>query len=394
MSDSRPMPRFPTRDGFVSVATRKQLEQIPAWRQAFARQRKDRRYYEIVEDTILQGFEYRYFVLEDGSGDVRAVQPFFLLRQDILQGSGPRVLKIVNGIRRTLPWFLTLRTLMVGCAAGEGHLDHASDEQAAWVAERLHDVLRTYAKRARVSMIVLKEFPAAYREPMQTFASNGYARVPSLPSVKIHLPFTDFEQYMTQALSKATRKDLRRKFRNAQDARISVEVLTDVTPVIDEVYPLYLQVFERSTLHFEKLTKEYFCRLGREMPDKARFFIWRKEGKAIAFSACLVNGDEIHDEYVGLDYSVALELNLYFYTLRDILQWAMTSGYKWYCSSGQGYEPKLRLKAQLVPLDLYVSHTWPVANMIMRRILPLLEPTRSEKTLSEFPNFGEIWGRS
>ena len=106
-----------------------------------------------------------------------------------------------------------------------------------------------------------------------------------------------------------------------------------------------------------------------------------------------MNGDEIHDEYVGLDYSVALELNLYFYTLRDILQWAMKSGYKWYCSSGKGYEPKLRLKAQLVPLDLYVSHTWPVANMIMRRVLPLLEPTRSEKTLAEFPNFGEIWGR-
>ncbi|HSZ58132.1 MAG TPA: GNAT family N-acetyltransferase [Tepidisphaeraceae bacterium] len=392
MNDSHPIPRLPTSDGFVSVAPREQLQQIPAWRQAFANQRKDRRYYEIVEDTIVQGFEYRYFVLEDKAGQVRAVQPFFLLRQDILQGAGPRVLKIVNGIRKKLPWFLTLRTLMVGCAAGEGHLDHASDEQAQWVAAQLHEALGRYARQARVSMIVLKEFPAAYREPMQAFAGNGYTRVPSLPSVKIHLPFEDFEQYMTQALSKATRKDLRRKFRDADDAGISMEVLTDVTGVIDELYPLYLQVFEKSKLQFEKLTKEFFCRLGKEMPDKARFFVWRKDGRAIAFSACLLNGDELHDEYVGLDYSVALELHLYFYTLRDILQWAMKNGCKWYCSSGQGYEPKLRLKARLVPLDLYVSHTWPLANLVLRKVLPLIEPTRNDKTIAEFPNSSEIWG--
>ena len=387
-----PTPRFPTRDGSVCVATRQQLEKIPAWRKAFANQRKDRRYYEIVEDTIIQGFEYRYFVLEDKSGQVRAVQPFFVLRQDILQGSGPRVLKIVNGIRRKIPSFLTLRTLMVGCAAGEGHVDHASDEEAQWVADQLHQALGRYARAARVSMVVLKEFPAAYRESMRTFASNGYTRVPSLPSVKIHLPFADFEQYMSQALSKATRKDLRRKFRDTQDAGISMQVLTDVSDVIDELYPLYLQVFEKSKLHFEKLTKEFFCRLGREMPDKAKFFVWRKDGRAIAFSTCLLIGDELHDEYVGLDYAVALELHLYFYTLRDILQWAMKNGYKWYCSSAQGYEPKLRLKAQLVPLDLYVSHTWPVANLILRKVLPLIEPTRNHKTIAEFPNSSEIWG--
>ena len=394
MDDSGPTSRFATTDGFVSVATRADLEHVPAWRQAFANQRKDRRYYEIVEDTIVQGFEYRYFVLEDKTGAVRAVQPFFVLRQDVLQGSGPRLLRFVNRIRKTFPRFLTLRTLMVGCAAGEGHLDHSSDEHAQWVAARLHEVLRRYSRQARVSMIVLKEFPAAYREPLGRFATNGYTRVPSLPSVKIHIPFENFDQYMAQALSKATRKDLRRKFRDTQGAGISLEVLNDVTPFIDELYPLYLQVFERSGLQFEKLTKAYFCRLGQEMPDKARFFVWRKGGRAVAFSVCLVDGDELHDEYVGLDYSVALDLHLYFYTLRDILQWAMQNGYKWYGSSGQGYEPKLRLKAQLAPLDLYVSHTWLGANLILRRVLPLIEPTRTEKTLNEFPNFADLWGRA
>ena len=161
---------------------------------------------------------------------------------------------------------------------------------------------------------------------------------------------------------------------------------------MDEVYPLYLQVYQKSPLQFEKLTKDYLRRLGREMPDKARFFLWRQNGKAVAFSVCLVNGDTLYDEYLGLDYAVALDLHLYFYTLRNIVSWAMAHGYKWYCSSALNYDPKLHLKCELVPLDLYVAHTSAVANFFLRRILPLLEPTRNDKTLSKFPNFAAVWG--
>ena len=198
---------------------------------------------------------------------------------------------------------------------------------------------------------------------------------------------------MSTALSKATRKDLRRKFRDAEASDpIELQVVTDVTPYVDEVYPLYLNVYGRSPLQFEKLTKDYMCRVGREMPDKTRFFIWRQEGRAIAFSLCMLHGDSIYDEYLGLDYDVALKLHLYFYTLRDIVEWAMKQGIKWYCSSALNYDPKRRLKCELMPLDLYVTHTSPLANFVLRRVLPWLEPTRNDKTLREFPNYDALWG--
>jgi hypothetical protein len=75
-----------TADATVRVCTRPELAQIEGWREAFSHQRKDRRYYEIVEDTIRQGFDYRYFVLHDEQGRVRAVQPFFVHDQDLLAG--------------------------------------------------------------------------------------------------------------------------------------------------------------------------------------------------------------------------------------------------------------------------------------------------------------------
>lgn len=381
-----------TADATVRVCTRAELAQIEGWREAFSHQRKDRRYYEIVEDTIRQGFDYRYFVLHDEQGRVRAVQPFFVHDQDLLGGT-PTVQRIVSPVRRVLPRFATMRTLMVGCAAGEGHLDDADGTRAAWIGRTLHAALKKYAKQVKASLVVLKEFPAVYRPALQCLSSNGYTRVPSLPSTRLHLPYSSFEEYLNKALSKATRKDLRRKFRDAEQGEpIVMQVAEDITPYVDEVYPLYLQVYERSKLHFEKLTKEYLCRLGREMPDKVRFFIWRRGGMAVAFSLCMLKEDELHDEYVGMDYSVALDLHLYFYTLRDLLEWAMANGYKWYCSTALNYDPKLRLKSELAPLDLYVSHTSPVINFFMRRALPWLEPTRGDPTLAKFPNYAELWG--
>jgi predicted N-acyltransferase len=163
-----------------------------------------------------------------------------------------------------------------------------------------------------------------------------------------------------------------------------------VTPVIEELYPLYLQVHARSKLHFEKLTPEYLCRLGREMPERTRFFVWRQEGKAIAFSLCLVHDGTIYDDYLGLDYRVALDLHLYFYTLRDIITWALTQGLHSYCSTPLNYDPKLHLGCELVPLDLYVMHTATLLNPIFRRALRFLEPTRHDPVLKQFPNAHEL----
>ena len=211
-----------------------------------------------------------------------------------------------------------------------------------------------------------------------------------MPMTRLSLHYQDWAEYF-QTLSKATRKDLRRKFRKAERApKIDMEVVNDITPFIDDIYPLYLAVHERSALKFETLTKDYFCAMAQQMPDRARFFIWRQSGKIVAFSFCLVCDDTIYDECIGLDYGVALDLHLYFLTLRDIISWAIQQRLKFYYSNPLNYEPKLHLDCELVPLDLYVLHTNRLLNPIFRRALKYLEPTRHDPVLHRFPNADQL----
>jgi len=363
------------------IATRADLDTFSQWHAAFLGERKDWRYYEIVNDT-LHDFDYRYLALNG------AIQPFFILDQDLTAGAGRALQSLVSAVRKLWPRFLKMRTLMIGCAAGEGHL---ADES---IVEELASALPHIAKKLRAPLIVMKEFPARYRPALETLRRRGFTRVPSMPMTRLNIMYDNFDDFLAQKLSKPTRKSLRRKLRAADraDPPIELQVVTDVSPFIDEIYPLYLAVYERSPLHFEKLTKEFLCTLGMRMPDKVRFFIWRQAGRAIAFSLCMIHNDTIYDEYLGLDYAVAFDLNLYFYTLRDIINWAITHGIQWYVSSALNYEPKLHLRCDLAPLDLYVAHTSPIVNAFMKRLLPLLEPTRNDPVLHRFPNFREVWG--
>jgi hypothetical protein len=380
-------------DRSVQVATRAELASYPHWAHAFSTERKDRRYYELVEDTIHQGFDYRYFIVRDAVGEVCAVQPFFLLDQDLLAGIGGPIAAAARFVRRWWPGFMQMRTLMVGCAAGEGHLDRVGELSRRWDAELLAGAIQKQARDLKARLIVLKEFPAEYRTALECFVRSGFTRVPSLPMVNLDIDYADFDDYMKRRLNRAMRSDLRRKFRDAaRAAPIEMSVITDVTPIIEEIYPLYLQVYQRSGLHFEMLTKDYFCGVGRLMPDKARFFIWRQSGKIISFSFVLVQGDAICSEYLGMDYSVALKLHLYFYAFRDTMAWAIANGYKHFLSTGLNYDPKYNLRFRLHPLDLYVRHTSRILNMALKWILPLLEPTRYDKTLPRFSNYAEVWG--
>jgi hypothetical protein len=94
--------RFASTDRVV-IYTRAELMQCPHWRHAFAAERKDHRYYELIEDTIQADFNYGYFAIENGSGNVSAIQPFFVLDQDLLVGIGSKLKSLIRHLRRLFP---------------------------------------------------------------------------------------------------------------------------------------------------------------------------------------------------------------------------------------------------------------------------------------------------
>ncbi len=364
-------------------------ERIPPHlrRTAFATRSKDFRYYEVLEATLSEQFDYRYFILHDETSGEWALQPLFFVNQDLLAGLPHGLRSFFTVIRKHWPGFLKLRMMMIGCAAGEGELDH----DKPWVVPALRDAIEAYRRHAKAFIILLKDFPSSYRTSLKAFASDGYQRVPSMPAARLQLDFTTFEEYMNTKLSKVFRKNLRRKLRASEGLPpITMDVTQDISPFVDEIFPLYLQTYHRSDFKFEELNKEYFCLIGQRIPDRVRYFIWRQNGRIIAFNLCMVHEGTLYDLDVGLDYAVALDLHLYFVTWRDVIEWSLRNGIKTYHTGPLNYDPKSHLKLSLMPQDLYARHNWAFFNPIFKLAIQFLEPTRHDPILQRFPNASEI----
>ncbi|MGB8170163.1 MAG: GNAT family N-acetyltransferase [Chthoniobacteraceae bacterium] len=381
MTDS---PAFECTTGHVRLLPQAECRALPLWTDAFCGLAKDHRYHEIVDDTLGDDFDCRVLVVHDQAGTPVALQPCFFVEQDLMATAPAFVCSAVARLRGVWPRLLRLRMLMIGCAAGEGHPSAPAHRPA------LIETLPAIARRYGAALVVWKDIPSAHRSTM-TALDSRFTRVPSMPSTRLALGYGSFDDYLARALGHSMRKNLRRKFRALAAAPpIEMTVATSIASVVDEAHALYLQVFARSALRFEKLTREFLLELERRMPDRVRFFLWRQQGRLVAFSLCFVHDGELYDEYLGLDYRVALDLHLYFVTFRDVLSWALAQGLRAYHSTPLNYDPKLHLGFHLAPLDLYVAPAADWARSLVRLVLPWIQPTRAEPILREFPNADQL----
>ncbi|HEV3273154.1 MAG TPA: GNAT family N-acetyltransferase [Candidatus Methylacidiphilales bacterium] len=377
--------------GRAVVAHRVPEADAETWAAGLRHQANDHRYYELTHEALQDQFSHYYLLLKDSAGVTRAIQPFFTVNQDIVLGMPGFITRIIQKIRVRFPSFLKFRILMVGCSAGEGQLAPGGGADDLWVVRALGEALPHVAQKLKTELIVFKDFPKANRPRLDHLNGFSFRRISSMPATLLELNYKNFDHYFETVLSAKMRKDLRRKFRKAATGLpITMEVVRDITPFIDEAFPLYEQVVRKSKLKFEVLTKPYFTALGQKMADKAFFLVWRREGRMVAFNSCIGHQGVLRDNYVGFDYTMALEYHLYFVSRRDIFSWAIENGYHTYYSAPLNYDPKLHLRQKLSPLDLYVRTTRAWLNPLFHRVLPLMEPTRYDPIIQRFPNANEL----
>jgi len=379
-SDTR-TPELTLSRGHVLVFEHARDVPLEFWERGFSDSWKDFQYYDLIEQTMRCGFDYRYLLVFDENNRPLALQPLLLANQDLAISAGANVARIVVKLRVHWPHFLKSRIALAGCLVGDGKMGTIESNEIA--APLVAEALEKYAGSVGIRLVGFKDFPARMRSAFSSLNQTGYLRVTGFPPLILDLNFASFEEYAIKKLSRATRKNLRRKFRAAGDAwpPISFEVWTDAEQIIDEIYPLYLAVAETSAIRFEIFTREYFLEAGRRAPGKFRYFVWRQGLRAVAFSFCTIWDGTLYDNDIGLDYAVAYELNLYYVTFRDLLNWALANGLHRYASAPLNYDPKLRLRLEPQEVDVYVKHTSLWLNVFIKAFARVFEPSRTDPVL-------------
>lgn len=340
------------------------------WNRLFSEELEDWSYYRAVERSGLADFSWIYFGVREG-GRLRAALPGFLTDYELdTTLSGP-LRRVTDAISRVFPRLLRQRMLGLGSPVAEiCHLGFEPGTSAVEQRRMLEAILaraEIYAQERHVQMFAAKDSSAA-QDVLWAEVAKGQRmrRQPGLPTAYLNVPFASIDEYLG-SLSKAARKDMRRKLRSAAELR--VEWRANIDDIVDDVMRLYKSTYANAEFSFEELTPDYFRGVLRELGERASCVTYWLADRLVAFNLVLHDGKRLVDKFLGMDYALVRDYNLYFCTWFENVRWCIERRIPLY-QSGQGlHGVKLRLGSRLSPNWLWYRHR----NRVLDALLAIVE---------------------
>jgi len=335
-------------------------------------------FYLSQEKADLEGFQFSYLVIYCKERII-LIAPLFKAAFNLgfaLEGVAQH---LILSIQKFWPRFLMIQTLFCGSPVtikGVIGIDpgYVDNPELLAVFDR---AICDFAKKSRARMIEFKDFMDTDLQLLSPLRSMGYFMVDSYPTAFLEIDFSSMDEYFSR-LSYQTRKDLRRKIKKTNAlGGLDIKVVNNIDDCIDEVHQLYQNIYNKNALHFEHLTKDFFNNFCRYMPEETRFFLYRVNNKLIGFNFCLIQKDALVDKYLGFDYTVSQQYELYYISFLKNVQWCLDNGKKNYLLSQGGYSTKSRLGAKLIPLRALVRYVNPLITFFISLFSRFLMPEKS-----------------
>jgi len=339
------------------------------WDRCFPGDPENWAFYRACELAGPPGFEWYYAaILADGRPV--ALAPAFGTQYRLDTTVQGPMKQVTDRLYRLFPSLLSLRLLAMGSPVAEichvGFAPEVNSSRQADLLARMVTGLQQFGRQRRYSLLGIKDAPSAadglWANAMH---QRGFTRLPGLPTAILDLPFHSFEDYLA-SLSRATRKDMRRKMKAFGEIR--VEQRHAIDDVVDEVSRLYEETVAHSELQFEYLPADYFPQLLRSLAPQASIFLYWAQDKLVAFNFVIETEGRLIDKYIGMHYEAVPRYSLYFNSWLHNVRYCIERGIPRYQSGQAFYGPKLRLGCELQPNWQYFRHS----NMAINAVLQLV----------------------
>lgn len=328
-------------------------------------------YLAAVEGAGLADFAFRYVVVTDQGRPVGAA-PGFICDYPLdttLNGAGR---SMVAAVRRLAPRAFTVRLAALGSPCTEDvslglaeGVDAARHDEIARLALQAFE---TQSLAEGCGLIAVKDAPAAAAHVGRAARALGYQPTPGMPSAMLDIEFADLDGYLA-GLSRATRKDLRRKLRGRAGLRI--ELRRDLTGLEDRIEDLYAQTRARSDQQLENLTAAYFTGVLERMGERAFCVLYFLGDDLIGFNLMLQDAETLLDKFFCMETERGPANDLYFVSWIHNVGLCLERGLKRYQSGQAGYATKRRLGCAFPATEMFFRHRRPWIDRALKWAAPM-----------------------
>ena len=328
----------------------------------------------LLQESGIDGFNLRSIVVLKDDAPILLL-PLFETRFDLSAFVEGWIKKSLKAAGRLIPSLFQPRVLSVGLLVGEWseigvdpHIDRGTLRAACKMA---FGALQRLAAELKSDIVAFYNFNHYGKLPGKVF--KKFNRVQCQSCARLPINFNSLEEFFTR-LSRAARKDLRRKMRVAPEVRVIRS--RNISPFLDRIYNLYRATVERSPMAFGAHNRLFFEKICERVPG-AEYTLYFVREELAAFNLLVVNQEAMVDKNFCMDYELGRKYNLYVLSWLENIRTCVERGIPLY-HAGQGVEKtKAHLGAALIPMYLLFKHRQPVINRFL-----VASPAMSEKVLS------------
>jgi hypothetical protein len=275
---------------------------------------------------------------------------------------------------------INMRLLICGNAyvSGEHGFTCAPGVDKTQVIDALADVIyrisRAEKLRGKIAAVLVKDFYSssiAHAAELEEYKYHDFLVEPNM-IVDIH--WRNFDEYLN-AMSKKYRhraKSIIKKGQVIERVEFSDQ---DIIDNKDRIQELFNNVHLKAKFRMASLSSAYFAELKRSMGADFNFIAYYYEGRLIGFRSSFVLKDSLEAHFIGLDYGVNKEIDLYQNMLYDYIRETIEADKNKLFLGRTASEIKSTVGAEAYELTCYIRHRNPLSNRIIKPFVDYLKPT-------------------
>ncbi len=275
---------------------------------------------------------------------------------------------------------INMRLLICGNAfvSGEHGFTCIPEVDKTEAIEALADVIYRIGDaeklKGKIAMVLVKDFYSSSVQHTKEFGEYKYHDFLVEPNMVLDIHWDTFDDYLN-AMSKKYRnraKNIVKKGAQIERKDFSVD---DIKANSKQILQLYNNVHLKAKFRMASLTPSYFAEMKKVLGEKFNFVGYYHEQKLIGFRSTFILENEIEAHFVGLNYSINKELELYQNILYDYVKDSLDKKAKHLFLGRTAAEIKSTLGAEAIELTCYIRHRNPLSNRIIKPFVDFLKPS-------------------
>jgi hypothetical protein len=232
--------------------------------------------------------------------------------------------------------------------------------------------------RGKVSAVLVKDFESPLLKKAKCFFSEDkYIEFSVEPNMIIDIPdnVNSLNEYIA-LFSKKYRNRAKGILKNAAKMTIKVLNETELKAENKNIYKLYEQVYNNAKFKLIKLPETYFLDFKKNFPDRFDVTAYYYENKLVAFTSGIeVTESCLEAHYIGFDYEINKEIDLYQNILYNFLEQAIKTKKKRLNLGRTAGEIKSTVGARAQELTCYIKPQNTVSKLVLKPFINFLQPS-------------------